>query len=589
MGDNVTIENPVCEPSRLDTIRLFVVAVAIVLCSAAYSAHLTSFLHAKEAILALSASVLGALTIVRGNVSRTGVFFLLPLLFVPVFCLAAGVFGFTDLGRSSVVEFIRWALLAAFVLCAFDLLEAERSRGPIRDAIVGSATLVGLLAVLQFMGIARYLFPDYDGNAHVLYSVFGNPGLLGGYLAASLPLAFYGMVESRRLHVVVRWTACAIVVAGLALSGTRSAWAAAVAGTAFVILNGRLWNRRALALAGALIVPLLCVVLVAPELTSGRVEDAIHGSDPSMGLRYWFWSGAARMIREHPWAGVGPGNFGFYSPAALAEVLHGPGGERYVHNELHTVHAHNDFLELTAELGIAGVVPFLWWFARLFRSPGPEWGVLVALLVFSCFYFPYYSLPHGLVGLLAAGMIFTRGREAVPRSLAKSGGRSAVAALTGLCAILVFPLLVWVVILPSYRLRAAMNLHVAGEDPIPAYERVLAQAWAPPETHEKLGLARFQAGDTEEAEQEFTTALEGMDTGAVYMGLGAVRLQLGKATEAKEALESCVYRWPSYVPAWELLLRVTPQEDRDDAIARAKHWLDRDDLQTLIENSDEIR
>ena len=577
VGENEALLDSTNEVSRLNRIRLTVVAAAVVACASAYSAHLTSFLHAKEAALALCTGFLGILLILHGRVSRGSAAFLLPLVVVAVLCTASGALGFTNLGRASMVELVRWTILAAFILCMFDLLEKERTRCIIHDAIVGSAALVGLLAIVQYLRIAPFLFPDYEGKAHALYSVFGNPGLLGGYLAVGLPLAFYGMAVSRRGYIV-RWVACATVVAALALSGTRSAWIAALAGTAFIVLTGRLWNRRALIGACTLGLTVLCVVLLAPEITAGRMRDALHGSDPSMGLRYWFWAGAIEMIREHPWFGVGPGNFGYFSPGALAAVLHSVGGEHYVHNELYTDHAHNDVLELVAELGVIGVLPFLWWWVRLFRSAGPEWGGLIALLVFSCFYFPFYSAPHALLGLLLAGMLVARGRDSGSESPARPRAQRVAALVVGGCAMLIFPLLVWVVILPSYRLRAAMDLHLAGADPIPAYERTLSAGWAPIETHEKLGLALLQAGDSEGAEREFTIAFRGMDTGAVYMGLGASLLQQGKTTEAKEALESCVSRWPSHAAAWELLYRVTPEGERTDLLRRANRWLDADEM-----------
>jgi O-antigen ligase len=576
----VAIADPEEETSRLDRVRLFVVAAAVALCATLFSAHLTSFLHAKEAVLALFTCVLGLLTMLRGRVSHSGVAFLLPLLVVPALCMVAGALGLTTLRLASAAEFLRWVALAAFILCVFDLLETEPNRRWLRDAIAGSAALAGLLAILQFMGVVPYLFPEYNGNAHAMYSVFGNPGLLGGYLAAGLPLALYEMSTARKAYVL-RLLACVVIIAALALSGTRSAWIAAAAGTAFAVLHGRLWNRRALAGSGILALTLLGVVFLAPEFTTGRMQNALHGADPSMGLRYWFWAGTMEMIRDHVWFGVGPGNFGYFSPLALADVLHHVGGERFVHNEIYTDHAHNDLLELTAELGVIGILPIVWWWVYSCRRPGPEWGALISLLVFSCFYFPFYSMPHCLIGLLLAGMVYARARDADSHTPQQSAAQRSSAALVGLCAVFVLPLVVWMVVLPSFRLRAAMDLHVAGLDPIPAYERTLETAWAPIETYEKLGLALLQSGDSARAEREFLAALDGMDTGAVYLGLGAARLQLGKQTEAREAFEACVYRWPSHAAAWEMLLRVTPEGERADVLRRAERWLDADEISVL--------
>ncbi len=559
--------------TRSEQFRLIVACLAVVGCAVAYSPHLTSFLHVKEGVLALFTGILGMLLMFSGRVSRGGTVFLSPLLLLAVVSASEGVCGYIRLDRAAQVELLRWAVLGAFLLSIFDLLERDVARRVLTKTIVGSAVLVALLGIAQYAGLARWMFPDYNGKAHALYSVFGNPGLFGGYLAAALPLAVWGLVKAGPKQIV--WSMYTIVLAaGLALSGTRSAWGAALAGILLVVIQGRFWNRRAALAVGILILAVVGVVLVAPNMTLERVQTAVHHADPSIGLRLWFWAGALQMIRDHLPFGAGPGSFAYYSPLALGEVLHHAGGDWFIHNELHTDHAHNDLLELGAEFGIPGLLLLFWWGLRLLRCSGPEWGGLIALLVFSCFYFPFYSAPHALVGLLLAGMLFARHRERIvlaDTAGSRAGRWGAIAIGSG--ALCVAPLVFWMVLLPSFRLRAAEDIHVANGDPVPAYQRALRCDWAPAEVHEKLGLALLQARHAAGAEEEFHRALEGMDTGSVYLGLGVALLQQGKNSEARDAFEACVYRWPSYQEGWELLLRVTPKEGRANVVRRAERWL----------------
>lgn len=561
--------------TRLVVVRLALVCATLVACASAYSAHLTSFLHAKEYALAIGVAALGMLTLMNGRVSRVGVSFLIPLLALVIVAVSAGLAGFTTLNRAAAIELLRWSVLALFVLNVFDILAAERGRRVVCAGIIASAVAVSALALAQFAGLVPVLFPVYEGHAHPLYSVFGNPGLMGGYVALGLPIAFH--FASGKTGARFVWMASIVpICAGLAISGTRSAWAAALAGVLFVLAYERLWNRYAAATLLLVLLAVAALVLIAPDQTIGRFESAALGGDSSSSLRFWFWSGAIELIREFPVFGVGPGNFAYHSPEALAHVLHGPGGVQFAHNEVHTLHAHNDFLELAAETGAVGLLLILWWCLRLVRCPGPEWGSLIAYAVFAAFYFPTFSSPHALVALILAAVLFARRHDAE----AKPAGRAA-ASLVGLISMAVLGLVVWMVLIPSFEYREALDRHLAKDDPIPAYERLAAHPWAPTGVHEKLGLALLQAGQNEAAETEFKNALISIDTGAVYLGLGVALFQQGKLDEAREAFESCVYRWPSHAYAWELLLRVTPQEDRGKVLERATTWLSREDIERI--------
>jgi hypothetical protein len=98
-------------------------------------------------------------------------------------------------------------------------------------------------------------------------------------------------------------------------------------GAAVAIGYGRafLWRRRLWAVAGL-------VVIVGAGLLAVRlsgIENALGRAAQSMSLRFEYWTATSRMIEEHPWLGVGPGNFGRHyflcrSPAGSDEVVSDP-------------------------------------------------------------------------------------------------------------------------------------------------------------------------------------------------------------------------------------------------------------------------
>ncbi|MCC6489763.1 MAG: O-antigen ligase family protein [Candidatus Hydrogenedentes bacterium] len=557
----------------------YVLCAAIVAGAVAYSTQLTSFLHAKEAVFAAGAGVLGVFTLKRGRFPGGALWLVAPFGVSLAWGLLPDIFGHVPFGTSNLVECLRWMTVLLFALCAFPILCSEEGRQALLRAIVGSAVIVGVLALLQYGRLMPYFFPDYGGTAQRVYSVFGNAGLLGGYLAAALPLALSDAFRPGKIGRIALLS-LAVVAGALLLSGARSAWIAAAAGAAFILIRERPSVGRLSAFGVAAIVFATLFCLVAPEETVERLISMFRAGDPGRSLREWFWLGTLRMIEDAPLAGVGLGNYSAFSARYLGEVLWEPGGERLAHNLLHTDHAHCDVLELLAELGVLGMIPLALWWGRLIRCRGPEWGGLLSLAVFSLAYFPFYSAPHALLGLLLAACLLGRSprlAEDCPASLF-----SRFLSLTaGGGALLSLPLVLWMVVFPSYLFRTAQAIHVAGGNSLPAYERAVAVRWAPPDVYEKYGLALLEAGRHEDARKVFTIACSQLDSGAAYLGLGASQLRAGDTQAARVAIEACLKRWPSSFEAWALLMLASPVKAGPSVFSRARLWLKPDELRRL--------
>ena len=563
-------------------VETYVISLTVLAGAAAYSIHLTSFLHAKELVFALGAAVLGTLQLRNGRISSASLWLVAPFAAALMWALLLGALGKVSLGNETLIEVLRWTSLLLFAGFAFPVLLHEEGRLAVGRAIVASAALAALLAILQYSRLFPYFFPDFGGTAPRLYSVFGNAGLLGGYLAAAFPLALRAALRPCGKGLV-SLVLLGLIAVGLLLSGTRSAWIAAVVGAILVLATTKSTPRRFVAVGAifAVLVSLLC--LIAPEVTSERLMSLLRSGDAGRSLRTWFWFGTLRMVEDHLLFGVGPGNYGAWSARYLGGVLWEPGGEHLAHNLLHTRHAHCDPLELLAEFGVVGVLPLLLWWGRLVRCRGPEWGGLLSLAVFSLAYFPFYSAPHAIVGLLLAGCLL--GRSLNNTEGAGTSAPSMVSRLAswtaGVAAVLLVPLALWMVVIPSYLLRLAEDLHVGGADPLSAYERVIALRWAPAECYEKYGLALLEADRHDEARVAFQTACTELDTGAAYLGLGASSLFSGDVESARDALESCLKRWPSSYEAWALLIDAYPLQEREAILTRARAWLTDEELERV--------
>jgi O-antigen ligase len=167
--------------------------------------------------------------------------------------------------------------------------------------------------------------------------LFMNPNVLGAWLAMLLPLAAVSLPDSRTGMRRLRIALLVLGAAALAVTFSRTAViAAAVAGCA-VLLSRR--PRVALAL-----VPVAAALLLNP-LSIQRTATVLS--------RVAGWRVALDVIASSPLVGVGPGNFGGFVREAMG---------------LDLFHAHNAFLQIAAEAGIAASLAFVAVLALVLRE-----------------------------------------------------------------------------------------------------------------------------------------------------------------------------------------------------------------------------
>jgi hypothetical protein len=148
------------------------------------------------------------------------------------------------------------------------------------------------------------------------------------------------------------WLLLAVVATSLVLSFTRSVWLGCVAATLYIVAR---WRPRTL-----WVIPVLLVVayLAAPSLIRRRVSLAFHPrEDPALAIRLEMWGVGLRMVREHPWVGVGAGSI----PLVYTQYLP-PGTTPMIgyHD-----HLHDNFLQLAAERGLPCLIAWLWFMLAL--------------------------------------------------------------------------------------------------------------------------------------------------------------------------------------------------------------------------------
>lgn len=198
------------------------------------------------------------------------------------------------------------------------------------------------------------------------------PNALAGLVLLALPVLGVALVTTRsRLRPVLFYGIlalfCALGLASLLWSGSRSGWLLALAVAASAILLHPSLRRFRLPIA-------LAVLLLGGGAFGLRNRDYFRKGATSVAARFDYWKAALQNTAAHPVLGSGPGTF--MRPYAR---LKAPDAEmaRLVHN---------DFLQQFSDSGVPGGVAYLVWvlgsvglaWYRLRTSPNP---VLVTALL----------------------------------------------------------------------------------------------------------------------------------------------------------------------------------------------------------------
>jgi O-antigen ligase len=278
--------------------------------------------------------------------------------------------------------------------------------------LIWPAAVLALIGILQFHRIwepLRLTGIQYDARLGIT-SYAGNPGDLSSSLVLPSLVALWMLFSKRG-----RWQAAAVAlilcVYGLALTQTLASLAAVATG-AIVLALLELPRRKVLAgLAAAAVVATVLVLAVAPlrVRVAGKLKGLAEGDlNEVLTGRLDGWRAALGMMREHPLAGVGHGAYlPEYVPAKLALLDR---GVKFLPGQLTPVfsNAHNEYLEVGAELGIPGLLALAWALWVLFQAARRReeedrslaWSGLTALAVLSLAYFPFHVAMISFPALL---------------------------------------------------------------------------------------------------------------------------------------------------------------------------------------------
>jgi len=463
-----------------------------------------------------------------------------------------------------VVFFFQLALIIA------NVVREKRDATLLLSSVVASAFFASVYGLLQYLG-AMPGAPDAAGATRII-STMGNKNFLGGFLSYLLLPSFVLLLRPRSrilravaLGVIAFNFGTLMLVDQLApMVGLIVAGIALIVGLILFrpvepIRRNRAW------LIGLLVLLVLTFLIEAPSgpLNSvvglsqdgstwvGRLWD--RNSGRTRELDYWV---GFEMLKGRPITGVGLGNYKLAFLQYKATFLATPRGSAYSDLRVaRAAQAHNDFVQVAAELGGLGILAMLGGFTvlalsiwrRIRRNPDEADRLdlllftagLIVFLVHALVSFPAHLPTSMLMIILLLGLIHAPAYGDVCVVTARVGKKVAMA-IFGLVA--AFAVIVSGFAISDLSANVLMSKGIeelqVGDSwkAVRILEKSIAYDFAPRQTYYMLATAQVKSGEIQGAIENFEKCFTRFVDENLYVVYGELMLSLDRLEEAREAI-----------------------------------------------------
>jgi O-antigen ligase len=214
----------------------------------------------------------------------------------------------------------------------------------VADILVFWGATVGMMLLLRFVeGWSSIIGPkaDYGAKQEVALSL-GRNNYLAALLVPILPVAVSGAFARRGILRLVMILAAGTMAVGLLITMSKGAIVALLVGLLCAMPLLRKNGLGVRHLLVATIILIVFIMVIPTDLIATNVEMFVYRADNPDFKRLDLWKVAWREFVHNPILGIGPNCI-------------------YIYNQQYAVdtqHTHNFILNVLADLGLAGAIPF---------------------------------------------------------------------------------------------------------------------------------------------------------------------------------------------------------------------------------------
>ena len=317
----------------------------------------------------------------------------------------------------------------------------ERQINRIIGAVIIVGALFGIYGILQYNGI-DFLFWIGNVERGKVFGLFGNAGYFAEYLILPLPITISLFLVSKNKTIKILLLIGILTMAStIALTFTRTPYLSLVISFIFMLLlfvisRGKEFftdNKKIFIVVFLAIIIIISLIVVPNPLNKpGTVISKIKSrasvnqlsQDYSIRRRIATWKFTMLLIKDHPLLGSGIGSFKYNSLKYQAKFFD-QGDNRALYPYGVADKTHNEYLQLGAELGIIGLIIFIWLIFAYFNyglkilkreKDRYKQGIIIGLmgsvmafLVDSIFWFPLHHSFTSFLFWLCLGLLIVMG------------------------------------------------------------------------------------------------------------------------------------------------------------------------------------
>ena len=220
-----------------------------------------------------------------------------------------------------------------------------------RNALVNMLTMFFIFSGVDcFVALAEFAF--HLNDSHRGWGFGGCVLSIADVMCMILPLALVILMDSRFEKKLKKAAAFVVsgVIVGLLSNKSRGAWLTEPIVVSIAVYRYLKQNRRYLIIFCLVVLGIISYMATSPQYTQRVYSITNTTTDQSNVDRIWVLKSAKQMIHDHPVTGVGLGQF-----VDLYENQY-----KYEQESQHLPHAHNNFVQVTVETGIVGLLGFLY-------------------------------------------------------------------------------------------------------------------------------------------------------------------------------------------------------------------------------------
>lgn len=477
-----------------------------------------------------------------------------------------------------------------FYLLVVNFIEKERDIKLILSVLLFSAVIASAYGLVQYLGILPG--PPGARGLGALISTMGNRNFLGGFLSYLFLPAFILLLRARYIvSKIITLSAIVFVfytILFVQQTGIRVGLIAATAVLVGVIFIWRtagllLTRKRILTTAAAILLfiylfaaptsPFNAVIGLGSDGTplSPVVQFFRNQWERNAGrVRAWNWWVGWEMFRNSPVFGVGLGNYKLNFLPYKAQFLATERGEQFDFPIPRAAQAHNEIVQITAELGVVGLLATLaamgtiifTFVKRLSLQKDAQRRLdllllgcgITAFFVHSLVSFPLRLPASSLVLVLAVGLAGSLFYGKVGEWKVSVHGWPRRILISSVIA---FSLFICVVSARDFRADLYLNrgihafhmghFHLAYHD----LQRSHALDFAPRQTYFHLAMVQLQLGRHEEAKESLKHCLTRFVSEEVFINLANVAVNLGDIETARKSVDLLLASEPFPGLKWE--------------------------------------